>query len=165
MKITTKTGDGGMTSLYDGTRVAKDDLRIELNGQIDELNAALGLCKALDAEHRRTYELIQQNLMVLMGIIANPSLPPRAADLQQLRQTTEVMEGIISAIGMAEKGFNFVLPGKSTADAALHLARTKCRTCERRLITLARQAALPDELRVYLNRLSDYLFALTLSKE
>lgn len=165
MKITTKTGDNGTTSLYDGTRVEKDDLRIELNGQIDELNAALGLCKAIDVENQQIYEHIQQNLMTIMSIIANPSMPPKSDDLRQLRQMTSRMESFITAVGKEVGGFVFVLPGKSTIDAVIHLARTKCRTCERRFISLARQVPLSDELRVYLNRLSDYLFALTLSKE
>lgn len=183
MKITTKTGDGGMTSLYDGTRVAKDDLRIELNGEIDELNAALGLCKTLDADERRNidkrlltderpnadeqlpFESIQQCLITLMGIIASPSKKPKADDLQQLRQMTATMETFITAVASKGKEFSFVLPGKNILDAAIHTARTKCRTCERRLITLTHTQALPQELQIFLNRLSDYLFALSLSKE
>ena len=79
MNITTKKGDQGSTSLYDGTRVPKDDARIELNGQLDELNALLGLCKAATGQSQ-PYETVQRELMLLMAVVARRP-DPAAADV------------------------------------------------------------------------------------
>lgn len=161
--ITTKKGDKGQTSLFDGTRVAKDDPRIELNGQLDELNAVLGLCKATASEPR-PYEQVQLELMQLMALVANGYRHDRDAQKWQVALDTLAtavgrMEGFIAEVSQGRK-FSFVLPGASLADAYLHLARTKVRTCERRLVSLAQMEPQPPILQTYLNRLSDYLFCL-----
>lgn len=166
--ITTKKGDMGFTSLHDGTRVGKDDARIELNGQLDELNALLGLCKAA-AGQAEPYEQIQKELMTVMTVVAGGMCgDSRAAawteSLDRLEQAVERMEICIREVTSGRK-FDFVLPGRDIADAALHLARTKTRTCERRLVALMRQAEGEDAVSPYsvclryLNRLSDYLFS------
>jgi cob(I)alamin adenosyltransferase len=167
--ITTKKGDGGKTSLYDGTRVSKDDARIELNGELDELNAMLGLCKAV-TQQTPPFEQIQKEIMIIMGIVANGYQPKLQEDA-----LPKVLNTILTAIDRMEayikhetqgKKFDFVMPGKNLADAALHLVRTKTRTCERRLVTLSNIETADEQqdkwivLKKYLNRLSDYLFCL-----
>ena len=169
--ITTKKGDGGETSLYDGTRVSKDDARIELNGELDELNAMLGLCKAV-TQQAEPFEQKQKELMTVMGVVANGYQSSLGKDA-----LSETLDTILKAINVMEddikretygKKFNFVLPGRDLADAALHLARTKARTCERRLVTLSNINSTDEQqyqwsvLKKYLNRLSDYLFCLSI---
>ncbi|MGI6243758.1 MAG: ATP:cob(I)alamin adenosyltransferase [Prevotella sp.] len=167
--ITTKRGDRGETSLYDGTRVNKDDARIELNGELDELNAMLGLCKAV-TQQLEPYEQIQKELMIVMGIVANGYQARSDADaltraLHTLLVAIDRMEAYIKRETEGKK-FNFVMPGRNLPDAALHLARTKTRTCERRLVTLSHLEGADKQqeewtvLKKYLNRLSDYLFCL-----
>lgn len=189
--ITTKTGDRGETSLYDGTRVSKDDARIELNGELDELNALLGLCKAT-AGQTEPYETVQRELMTVMAIVAEGYRHPAKADELAQRQNelmaaVERMEAEIRERTVGRR-FSFVLPGRDPLDAALHMARTKTRTCERRLVSIIRmeQTSSPKvpastkqsshaahhssheislqpytTLQTYLNRLSDFLFCLT----
>lgn len=167
--ITTKKGDKGKTSLYDGTRVSKDDARIELNGELDELNAMLGLCKAV-TQQTEPFEQIQKDIMIMMGIVANGYQQKLQEDalskvLNTLIMAIDRMEAYIKHETQGKK-FDFVMPGKNLADAVLHLARTKARTCERRLITLSnikmsdKQQDKWNILKKYLNRLSDYLFCL-----
>lgn len=168
--ITTKKGDGGETSLYDGKRVSKDDARIELNGELDELNAWLGLCKAT-AQQTEPYEKIQRELMILMGIVANGYPSNGAKDdlpevLNILHEATNSMEAHIKRMTQGKK-FHFVFPGKDMTDAVLHLTRTQVRTCERRLVTLSnlgKTDAQSEKWRIlmqYINRLSDYLYCLS----
>ena len=169
--ITTKKGDGGETSLYDGTRVSKDDARIELNGELDELNALLGLCKAV-TQQVEPFEQKQKELMTVMGVVANgyqsrPDKDALSEALDTLLKAINVMEDDIKRETYGKK-FNFVLPGRDLADAALHLARTKARTCERRLVTLSNIDSTDEQqyqwsvLKKYLNRLSDFLFCLSI---
>lgn len=155
MNITTKKGDQGSTSLYDGTRVPKDDARIELNGELDELNALLGLCKAATGQSQ-PYETVQRELMLLMAVVARR---PDAAAADVLSAAVDRMEQFVRTATEGRR-FDFVLPGRSLADAAIHMARAKVRTCERRLVALQREDVLPPVLLVYLNRLSDFLFCL-----
>ncbi len=177
MKITTRTGDRGTTSLLDGTRVCKDDLQIECLGQLDELSAHLGLCKAC-ADEKDVFTTIQEQLMQLMTLVSMPadgSRKPMQPSSDQIVATlqcaTEEMEKHISSLSL-DGPFAFTLPGTSMLNAALHLARTKARTCERRLVALAKrekgdaQNPLANEAIVrYLNRLSDYLYCLSIDKE
>ena len=160
MKVTTKKGDGGMTSLYDGTRVEKTDLRIELNGLLDECNALLGLCKVTTGS-AAPFETMQRELMDVMALIACDS--DRAKE-QTLQQAVERMEAYINKVSK-DMQFKFVLPGRDRADALLHLTRAKVRTCERRLVALMEaDDRYPTVLRIYLNRLSDYLFCINLDR-
>lgn len=163
MTITTKKGDTGTTSLGDGTRVEKDNLRIELNGQLDELSAYLGLCKAACCQ-AEPYTTLQRQLMGLMALVAKPTASLPATAEQQVKTAVAHMEQEMERrVGDAPQ-FNFVLPGRDLADAALHLARAKARTCERRMVTLAKVETVPPLLLTYLNRLSDYLFALAVGR-
>jgi cob(I)alamin adenosyltransferase len=183
MAVTTKTGDRGITSLLNGERVSKDDLRIEFNGEMDELNALLGLCKATLGECDRI-ETVQRELMIIMSLVARATGVDKPvaekeesvlAQLEQITASTEQMERYVME-HTAHRSFDFVLPGRNLADAALHLARTKVRTCERRWVSLRRAQAvsipegttwwkMSEVIGVYLNRLSDYLFCMLLSMD
>ncbi len=158
-KIYTRTGDDGTTGLGDGSRVAKDDTRVEAFGTVDELNAQIGLLRAdLDAEHEAQHLLseIQHDLFDLGGELCIPGytlLTPAQIDLLE-KEIDRLNEGL----PMLKE---FILPGGSRAASLAHVARTVCRRAERRVHTLANGdgsvGALPLQ---YLNRLSDYLFVL-----
>lgn len=157
--ITTKKGDTGSTSLGDGTRVGKDNLRIELNGELDELTACIGLCKAASGQ-AEPYTTVQQQLMAIMGIVAKPSALLAVAQKERIAAALTQMENEINHWGQSSGSFAFVFPGNDLADAALHMARTKARTCERRMVALSKTEPVAAILLTYLNRLSDYLFVL-----
>ncbi len=158
MKIYTKRGDGGETGLKGGLRVPKDDVRIEANGTIDELNAVLGVVRALltDIEKKQRIERLQQLLMTLMGGIAGGELPKEV----NLPALTAEMELEIDTMDTSAK-FCFVVPGDHLLNAYLHLARTKARTAERRLWTMHRSYTVDHRILQFFNRLSDYLFMLS----
>jgi cob(I)alamin adenosyltransferase len=164
VKIYTKTGDAGETSLFDQTRVSKADARVDAYGEVDELNAALGVARAagLDAEIAALVEELQKDLFALGARLADPSarIAPRVnkaviADehVERLEQTIDRLEQELPPLT------RFILPGGSPAGAALHLARTVCRRAERRVVALGPDAA-ERVIVVYLNRLSDLLFVM-----
>ena len=164
MKIYTKTGDAGETSLFDNTRVSKADARVDAYGDVDELNACLGAARAagVDADIAVLIELLQKDLFAFGARLADPSarIAPRvakvaidAATVQRLEQTIDRLEETLPALR------RFILPGGSQPGALLHLARTVCRRAERRVIALGSEAVDPI-LIVYLNRLSDLLFVM-----
>jgi len=164
-QIYTKTGDGGETSLRHGVRVAKDDIRIECNGQIDQLNALLGVVRSMmqaEDDAALLIHAIQRELMVVMSHIATPEgeSNPRPLHSEELTQQME------QAIDRARTEKGFVVPGGgSQFSAFLHLARTQARTAERRLWTLSRQYAVERPVLSMMNRLSDYLFVLAIENE
>ena len=164
-QIYTKTGDNGTTSLRDGVRVAKDDPRINANGQIDQLNAHLGIVRSMleyDEANAQLIHAVQRDLMVVMSHIATPegSVNPRELHAADLVQQLE------DAIDRADYKGGFVVPGGgSTLAAFIHLARTQARTVERTLWTLNRQYPVEESILVMMNRLSDYLFVLANEKE
>ena len=164
MKIYTKTGDAGETSLFDNTRVSKADARVDAYGEVDELNACLGTARAagLDAELGAVLEAIERDLFALGARLADPSsrIAERVtkaaiapADVERLEQTIDRLEAEMPPLR------RFILPGGAPAGAFLHLARTVCRRAERRVISLGPDAVEPILL-VYLNRLSDLLFVM-----
>ncbi len=163
-QIYTKTGDEGMTSLRDGVRVPKDDLRIEVNGQIDQLNALLGVIRSMlddDQENCNLVLTIQRELMTVMSHIATPdaSVNPRELHCSELIVLLE------QAIDKAGYQGGFVIPGGGSRLAAfVHLARTQARTVERRLWSLHREHPVDNAMLVMMNRLSDYLFVLANEK-
>lgn len=162
VKIYTKKGDGGQTSLRQGLRVSKDDIRIETNGEIDELNSLIGVVTALlgeDREQKEELQDIQTHLMQIMSIIAMPA--ENSVDDLFLIKDTEQLEHQIDELS-GDKKFHFVLPGGTLLSTCLHLARSKTRTCERRLWTLNRSYPIDKSILRYMNRLSDYFFALAL---
>ena len=158
VSITTKRGDHGQTSLRDGSRVSKDDARVELNGEVDELNALLGLCK-VRMSLQQPFEDIQLRLMDFMAVIADNRHEPDTERIARLVEATARMEHTVDDFSAGYR-FHFVLPGTDLTDALLHLTRAKVRTCERRLTALQRLQPVPEALLVYMNRLSDFIFCL-----
>ena len=166
-QIYTKTGDEGMTSLRDGVRVPKDDPRIETNGQIDQLNAHLGIVRSMlnetqDVASLQLIHAVQRELMTVMSHIATPegSVNPREL------HAADIITQLERAIDQADFQGGFVVPGGGSQLAAfIHLARTQARTVERRLWSLHRQHPVDSAVLVMMNRLSDYLFVLANEKE
>ena len=164
-QIYTKTGDEGMTSLRDGVRVPKDDPRIETNGQIDQLNAYLGVVRSMlddDGVNRGLIHFVQRELMVVMSHIATPNGSVNPRELHAVEITSQLEQ----AIDRADYQGGFVVPGGgSNLSAFIHLARTQARTVERRLWSLNREHPVNNDIMVMMNRLSDYLFVLANEKE
>ncbi len=162
-RIYTGGGDKGETSLGDGARVAKDDLRIEAFGAIDELNAVIGQALAVDGppQIRAPLERIQNELFDLGADLAVPTTDDDG-DGTRLRVSAEqagALEGECDALNDAlEPLKSFVLPGGTELAARLHHARTVARRAERRMVTLAEREAINAAALVYVNRLSDLLF-------
>lgn len=167
MKVYTKRGDGGETSLYGGDRVRKDHLRVEAYGAVDELNAALGLALA-ELEGQDCAELlrgVQRRLFDIGGELACPDVERREAAGKGLPRVRDkdvaALEGCIDGLeAELEPLRSFILPGGSRASGLLHLARTVCRRAERRVVSLAERDAVAPVVLRYLNRLSDCLFEL-----
>ena len=164
MKIYTKTGDAGETSLFDQTRVSKAHVRVDAYGEVDELNACLGAARAagVDADIAATIQTMQQQLFALGARLADPSskIAGRVtkaaivqADVEALEQTIDRLEAELAPLR------KFILPGGSLAGALLHVARTVCRRAERRVVSLG-SAEVESILVVYLNRVSDLLFVM-----
>lgn len=161
MKIYTKTGDDGTTSLFDGTRVTKDHERVDLYGDIDELNASLGLAISFLSDEKFKAELfeVQKDLFALGAHLANPAHKKQKAKSDFGDDKVIKLETQIDA--MEEKlrpMTGFILPGGHSAAAALHVSRTVCRRAERKLVKLGRAEKLDPLFLKFLNRLSDYLF-------
>lgn len=163
-RIVTKTGDKGMTGIFGGERVPKDDTRIEANGAMDELNAHLGLVRSMLSEDdpRHTYiGALQMQMMQMMSLIATPSHRrtdnPNSFKLEWLDELEQATTRLMSET--PNNGY-FILPGGTCISAQLQLARAVCRRAERRLWTLNRIDPLPEGLIPWVNRLSDYLFVL-----
>jgi cob(I)alamin adenosyltransferase len=164
MKIYTKTGDKGDTSLFGGQRVTKNNLRVESYGTVDELNAILGVCAATISNNNALSEVynciikIQNELFILGSEIAcvpgkESKLKIKLIDSQNILE----MEGVIDEIDKKlEPLNNFILPGGSVESANLHVARTVCRRLERSLLSID----IKEEILTYVNRLSDYIFVL-----
>jgi cob(I)alamin adenosyltransferase len=161
MKIYTKTGDDGETALFGGGRVAKDDPRVAAYGEVDELNAWVGVARAHveDDAVRGSLDRVQQDLFVVGAILATPNPARRKGEKFDLPQ------GRIDALESEIDGWeeelpalkSFILPGGGPVGAFLHASRTVCRRAERAIIGLEADD-LPATLLPYINRLSDYLF-------
>lgn len=166
MKIYTRTGDGGETSLFGGGRVRKDHPRTAAYGDVDELNSAIGLVRAtapaeLFDEH---LQAVQRDLFAIGGRLATPEPKKVAKAMGKAVLPPERAESFEQVIDDAERELPplsaFVLPGGTPKAAALHVARTVCRRAERSVVHLAREDEVPPEIVIYLNRLSDLLFTL-----
>jgi cob(I)alamin adenosyltransferase len=163
MKIYTKTGDKGMTGLWGGARVSKDSPRISAYGDIDELNAILGVARAESGQEpiRKVLAEIQASLFTLGAELAAPSEDPRIPVITSAH--VDALERQIDAITQNLAPMkNFILPGGSRTSGYLHLARTVCRRAERSTVHLASLAneSVDHWVLIYLNRLSDFLFTL-----
>ena len=164
VKIYTKTGDSGDTSLFDQTRVSKADARVDAYGEVDELNACLGAAQAAGVGNdlAASLESIQKDLFAVGARLADPSarIADRVTKAAITAETVEQLEQLIDRLETEMPPLrSFILPGGSQAGSLLHLARTVCRRAERRVIALGSDAVDPV-LVVYLNRLSDLLFVM-----
>jgi len=163
VKIYTRTGDGGETSLFDGTRTRKDDARVDAYGEVDELHAWLGLVRTspIDADVDRALLAIQRDLFALGAQLADPAekLAPRVTRAVIADDHVARLESLIDRFdGEVPPLRRFILAGGTPAAAALHVARTVCRRAERRMVGL--QPPIDPVLVRYINRLSDLLFAM-----
>lgn len=160
MKIYTKTGDKGQTSLFDGTRVDKDDIRVESYGTLDELNSYIGLCtnyaKKEDLEVLRS---IQIKLFSVSGELATKE-EGKYKNIVKEEDVKNLEEIIDEYIQKIDKMDAFIVPGTSLISANLHIARTICRRAERRIYTLSKVDSVSPILLKYVNRLSDLLYAI-----
>jgi cob(I)alamin adenosyltransferase len=162
VKIYTKTGDGGETGLFGGPRVRKSDPRVEAYGDVDELNAAVGVVRAgvEDPEIDAQLALVQSELFCVGAELATPhgtkarsAIPPVSGEwMARLERAMDAWDAELPPLT------RFVLPGGTRTAAALHLARTVCRRAERRAVALSAEAELDPAVIAYLNRLSDFLF-------
>lgn len=164
MKIYTKTGDRGETSLFDGTRVSKTDPRVAAYGDVDELQAVIGVSAAsgVDAELAALIVTLQRDLFALGARLADPSHKIAArvskivvdeASVTRLEEWIDRLEAQLPPLR------HFILSGGSPGGASLHLARTVCRRAERAVLGLGADAVEPVVV-IYLNRLSDLLFVM-----
>jgi cob(I)alamin adenosyltransferase len=163
MKIYTKTGDKGYTSLIGGTRVPKHHLRIESYGTVDELNSYIGLIRDQDISvyDKDLLKQIQDRLFTIgSSLAADPEksrmiIPDlHAADIELLEQEMDRMNETLPELR------HFILPGGNNAISYCHIARCVCRRAERLSVHLAEESTVDEKVNIYLNRLSDYLFTL-----
>ena len=162
MKIYTKTGDAGETSLYGGQRVLKNIVRVETYGTVDECNAVLGLAAGLieDTEAKAVVTRIQGELFEVGADLATPLERGETVPRVRPEETAQLEAEIDRFEEELEPLRHFILPGGSPGGAMLHQARAVCRRAERHLVTLESTDALNSEVGRYLNRLSDHLFVL-----
>ncbi len=162
MKIYTKTGDTGETSLFGGKRLAKDDLRIEAYGTIDELNSFLGLLRdmlAVEVHKSRIYS-IQNRLFSIGAVLASdPEKPLMVKNINEL-DITELETAIDEMNDSLQPLKNFILPGGHSTVSVCHVCRCICRRAERRVVSIETMGEQEAIIVRYLNRLSDYLFVL-----
>jgi cob(I)alamin adenosyltransferase len=156
-KIYTRTGDAGTTGLGDGTRVAKDSLRVIAMGDVDELNSVIGLmlCEPIPERVAAVLVRIQHDLFDMGGEICMPGYAMiKAARVTALEAQLDEWNDTLTPLK------EFILPGGSRAAAYCHLARTVCRRAERQMTTLNNQEKITEISLQYINRLSDLLFVL-----
>jgi cob(I)alamin adenosyltransferase len=163
MKIYTKTGDKGLTSLIGGTRVPKHHLRIESYGTVDELNSYIGLIRDQDisGHDKEVLKHIQDRLFTIgASLAADPErskmvIPDlHLADIELLEKEMDAMDEQLPQLK------HFILPGGDNAISFCHIARCVCRRAERIVVHLAEESTVDEKVSIYLNRLSDYLFTL-----
>ena len=166
LNIYTRTGDRGQTGLFGGGRVAKSDARVEAYGDVDELNAALGLARAIELMPRIDEVLVplQRDLFAIGALLATPDRDRMHEQLAKARVDEDRVAELEAAIDAGEAELEplraFIVPGGTPKAAALHVARTVCRRAERRVVALTATVEIPELVVMYLNRLSDLLFVL-----
>jgi len=170
MKIYTKTGDKGQTSLFGGTRVKKSNIRIDAYGTVDELNSYLGLLRdqIKDGELLKDIIIIQNKLFTLGAMLATPQDKEKLKNGQDRLKIDKIQEDEINFLESKMDEMNtslppmthFILPGGHTTVSFCHIARCVCRRAERITVDLADQEPINQHVLIYLNRLSDYLFVL-----
>jgi len=162
MKIYTKQGDGGKTSLLGGEKVWKDNQRIKAYGTLDELNAILGIIitESKSEELKGELRSIQSELFAIGADLATPnnkSVKIVRIDESYAKRVENLIDKYDDKLPELK---NFILPGGSKAASYLHLARTVCRRAEREVVSLIKEVEINPQIEVYLNRLSDLLFVL-----
>lgn len=164
MAVYTKTGDKGLTGIHGGQRVPKDNIRIQANGEADELNSVIGVVRAyLPTEHewQKFLYRIQKEMMTVMSLIATPSDKvvnnPNTFDDSLILDCEQMIDAMHEEMG---KSRDFLLPGGNLVSAHLHLARTVARRCERRLWTLHKEDTVLEIILMFFNRLSDLFFVM-----
>jgi cob(I)alamin adenosyltransferase len=162
MKIYTKTGDKGTTGLFDGQRVPKNSLRVDVYGTIDELNSVIGVVLSLKPPEPLFQDLTKlSNLLFMVGTdLATPIGGKQRYPVRRVSEEEIIwLESLIdSYTAKLPELHNFILPGGSQPAAMLHLARTVCRRSERLAVTLSEQTDIGGNIIIFINRLSDYLF-------
>lgn len=166
MKIYTKTGDKGKTGIFGGMRCDKDDIRIECNGILDEVVSEIGVLRTMtDEKHECQEQLfrIQVDMMDMMSHVATHSSMREKNTVNRPTDGPEICEKLIDEMMDEIDGANdyFVLPGGSPFAAQCHIIRARMRTAERRLISLHKIDPVEKFIMKYINRLSDYFFALS----
>lgn len=162
MKIYTKTGDQGDTSLFGGKRVSKAALKIDSYGTVDELNSHIGLVKDICAnDQQEILAIIQEQLFTIGALLATPEgkkntffKPIEAADIERLEKQIDLMNENLVELDA------FIMPGGHIHVSFCHIARTVCRRTERLCVALSKTEEVNELIIIYLNRLSDYLFVL-----
>jgi cob(I)alamin adenosyltransferase len=163
MRIYTKTGDAGETGLFGGGRVPKDHPRVRAYGEVDELNAAVGIAAALEPPEFElpALQAIQRDLFTIGAELATPDPAKVRGAVALATSQVSALERVIDAYeARLEPLKNFILPGGTPKAAALHLARTVCRRAERAVVALSHDQQINATIVHYLNRLSDLLFVL-----
>ena len=164
MKIYTKTGDKGQTSLIGGTRVAKNSVRLEAYGTVDELNSYLGLIRSFPIAPELTDQLIViQNILFSVGgnLATDTSVKEVRSGLVVTDEDIAFLERAMDRLDETLPAMtHFILPGGEQASSFAHIARTVCRRAERRVLDVAAQYDVDERVIRYINRLSDYLFVL-----
>jgi len=167
-KIYTRKGDLGTSTLFSGEKVSKDDVRLEAYGALDELQAQLGMARALshNEELRAILIDIQRDISAACSELASSSEVRARLPRQLGASDTERLERCIDSFTVRfPLPKHFILPGRTADSAALHVARTVCRRAERHIVAVNRALGGYDEVLVYFNRLSDLLFVLAWSLE
>jgi cob(I)alamin adenosyltransferase len=163
MSIYTRTGDKGKTSLFNGQRVSKSDLRIDIYGTIDELNSAMGVvlaemqnakCKIKNAKLKSEITLIQNDLFEINSNFVNPQVKDLSKRIKEFENLIDQMAAQMPKLN------NFILPGGGKTGAILHLTRTVCRRLERKVVSLSNKEKVDENVIIYFNRLSDLLFTM-----
>ncbi len=163
MKIYTRTGDNGSTSLFSGERVSKACLRVDVYGTVDELNSHLGLARASSSHPQvEGYLVILQNQLFVAGADLATTLDSTRSRIVriQAKETTWLEAEMDRMTETLPALKSFILPGGTAAAGHLHVGRTICRRAERQAIELGSQEEVSSEILIYLNRLSDFLFTL-----
>lgn len=163
MKIYTKTGDKGQTSLYDGTRVSKFDIRVESYGTIDELNSNIGVSRQFceNQEIKEHLLKIQRKLFNVAGELAtvdNASFPEKVTE-EDITWLETLIDHYLDQMNRDEV-FQFIIPGSNAFSAHMHVTRTVCRRAERRILELSSHADIRPVLIKYVNRLSDAIYTM-----
>ena len=159
MKIYTKTGDKGMTSLADGQRVSKCCERLEAYGTVDQLNSQLGLLMTYCGEQDNKFLTeVQRNLFIVGGCLAGAEID-KPLSTESMEAEIDRLTAIVEE-AQEDKRFHFILPGGSRAAAVAHVCRTVCRRAERAMLRVKNENENQNDMTRYVNRLSDYLFIL-----